>query len=77
MGDIDAPHIGSITCRRSVPNIMRSTHQPILLKIGKRQDSNLLPMLTHATVSSIVVLLAKFVSQKDDASDGFEPFHCP
>jgi hypothetical protein len=56
---------------------MRSTHQPILLKIGKRQDSNLLPMLTHATVSSIVVLLAKFVSQKDDASDGFEPFHCP
>lgn len=27
-GDIDAPHIGCFTCRRSVPNIMRSTCQP-------------------------------------------------
>lgn len=31
-GDIDAPHIGCFTCRHSVPNIMRSTCQPIISK---------------------------------------------
>ena len=49
-GDIDAPHISSITCRRSVPNIMRSTRQPfsLLERVAQATDLNCYTFLSEA-----------------------------